>query len=144
MSVERNAVALAKRPEPVIGGERLEHPESVESAGDRSGPVFEPGSLEGVVEHGEVEARVVGDEYTAIERSEQPAGQLGERGGASATSASLMPWIAVASSGIGHDGRTSELNRPVSKPSRSSSTSASSTISSTSGSVPVVSQSKTA
>ena len=55
-----------------------------------------------------------------------------------------MPCTAVASSGIGRDGRTSTVYRDSSRPSRSSWISARETISSPATSVPVVSQSKTA
>ena len=64
--------------------------------------------------------------------------------GRRATSASVIPWIAVAPAGIGHEGRTSRANLRVSRPSASSRSTASETISSRSGAVPVVSQSKTA
>ena len=56
----------------------------------------------------------------------------------------VMPCTAVASAGIGREGRTSRAYRPVSTPSASRRTTASETISSTPGVVPVVSQSKTA
>ena len=55
-----------------------------------------------------------------------------------------MPCTAVASAGIGPDGRTRVANRAVSTPSESRRTTASETISSRVTSVPVVSQSKTA
>jgi hypothetical protein len=58
LAVERGAVAAAGLLEPVTVHERLEHAEGIKRAGDRGAPIGEPGVLERVLEHGEVEARV--------------------------------------------------------------------------------------
>ena len=129
--VELHAVPGAERLEPVIVGERLEHPERIQSAGDRSRPVLDSGGLEGGLEHGEVEARALWATKTRRRAARVAVSASSANVHASATAASLMPWIAVASSGIGQDGRTSEPNRPVSTPLGSSRTTASETISST-------------
>jgi hypothetical protein len=58
-------VALAERPELMVFGEWLEHPEGIQGAGDRSRLEFTAASLAGAPEHREVEARVVSDEHPA-------------------------------------------------------------------------------
>ena len=68
-----------------------------------------------MLQHREVEARVVRDEDGAVEQREQLGGDLGEASARSATSASVMPCTAVASAGIGRDGRTSSCEPPDSR-----------------------------
>ncbi len=76
--VERDAVPLADRLEPVAPLARLEQPERVERARDASGAVADPGARERVLEEREIEIRVVRDEDGAVEQRQQLPRELGE------------------------------------------------------------------
>ena len=120
--LEDDASPLADRLEAMIVRERLEQPERVERAGDAGGVVLDAGARERVLEHREVEARVVRDEDGAVEQREQLRRRSRRSAAPTATSSSPMPCTAVASAGIGREGRTRRANLPVSTPSASSRT----------------------
>ena len=127
----------------MVVGERLEQPERLERARRRRRGVLDPGAREGVLEHGQVESDVVGDEDRVTEKRPELARDVGERRRICDVRGAI-PCTAVASAGISPVGLTSRVYRPVSPPSGSSCSRASETISSRVVSVPVVSQSNTA
>ena len=69
-------------------------------------------------------------------------GSTSANGGASRTSASVMPWTRITFAGIGRPGFTNSLNVPRSRPARSNRAAPISTVRSTPALHPVVSRSK--
>ena len=59
---QHHPTPVADRLQPMVVGERLEEPERLERARDRAGPILDRLPGERVLQHPEVEARVVGDE----------------------------------------------------------------------------------
>ena len=104
--LEHDAAPRADRLQAMIRRERFEQPERVERARDPDRAVIDPGARERVLKHRQVE-RALCATNTAPSSSPRSSSAISSKRGAEATSSSLMPCTAVASAGIGHDGRTS-------------------------------------
>src|SRR4051794_22096362 len=78
--VELNAVTLAEFFKPMVVGKRFENAEGIECARNCGGVIAEPYLREGLLEHGEVEPRVVRREYAIPEQFEKLLSQLREHG----------------------------------------------------------------
>lgn len=79
-ALERDPASLADRLEAMIRRERLEHTEGVERAGDSRRPIDDPDDRERLLEHRQVEARIVSDEDRIREQRKEIGCDLGEAG----------------------------------------------------------------
>ena len=142
--VERDAVPLAERLEPVapLGG--LEQPERVERARDAGRAVADARPRERVLHEREVEVRVVRDEDGSVEQREKLGRELGERRRAARPPRRRSRARRSPRRGSGRPAARGSRSGRARRPSASSRTTASETISSASTLVPVVSTSTTA